>query len=280
MFQLDAVADDLVHESFECDTRDHEDHTFCGVRAQRRRHTRNSLLTLSPTSAGDVRRLLRHHPPRRVRRDPVDLGARRARPAHGVADAEHVPGEARGDGGVDEGVRRDAPAEPRDDRARARPAAAAAAGRVARALRPLGAPRRRGDRVRQPAEPHDVPRPRLQGAPRPRPPVEPAVRQARLLGAAVAHQPRVRGESALRRPLADVVAELAPRLPGGVQGGGDDDADGLPPPPRLAPLPAAGRDRLLHHEQVHVGLLGRRGTPRHRPATTAAALRGTASECM
>ena len=42
VFQLDAVADDLVHESFECDTRDHEDHTFCGVRAQRRRHTRNS----------------------------------------------------------------------------------------------------------------------------------------------------------------------------------------------------------------------------------------------
>lgn len=182
---------------------------------------------------------------------------------------------------MDEGVRRDAPAEPRDDRARARPAAAAAAGRVARALRPLGAPRRRGDRVRQPAEPHDVPRPRLQGAPGARPPVEPAVRQARLLGAAVAHQPRVRGQGALRRALADVVAELAPRLPGGLQGGGDDDADGLPPPPRLAPLPAAGRDRLLHHEQVHVGLLGRRGAPRHSPATTAAALRGTtASECM
>jgi hypothetical protein len=48
VFQLDAVADDLVHESFECDTRDHEDHTFCGVRAQRRRHTRNSLLTPFP----------------------------------------------------------------------------------------------------------------------------------------------------------------------------------------------------------------------------------------
>ena len=42
VFQLDAVADDLVHESFECDTRDHEDHTFCGVRARRRRCTRNS----------------------------------------------------------------------------------------------------------------------------------------------------------------------------------------------------------------------------------------------
>ena len=58
-----------------------------------------------------------------------------------------------------------------------------------------------------------------------------AVRQARLLGAAVAHQPRVCGESALRRALADVVAELAPRLPGGVQGGGYDAE--LPPPPRL-----------------------------------------------
>lgn len=41
VFQLDAVADDLVHESFECDTRDHEDHTFCGVSVQRARPTRN-----------------------------------------------------------------------------------------------------------------------------------------------------------------------------------------------------------------------------------------------
>ena len=40
VFQLDAVADDLVHESFECDTRDHEDHTFCGVSGQRARRTR------------------------------------------------------------------------------------------------------------------------------------------------------------------------------------------------------------------------------------------------
>ena len=39
VFQLDAVADDLVHESFECDTRDHEDHTFCGVSVQRARRT-------------------------------------------------------------------------------------------------------------------------------------------------------------------------------------------------------------------------------------------------
>ena len=31
VLQLDAVADELVHESFVCDTRDHEDHTFCGV---------------------------------------------------------------------------------------------------------------------------------------------------------------------------------------------------------------------------------------------------------
>ena len=48
VFQLDAVADDLVHESFECDTRDHEDHTFCGVRMRRQRCTRNSLLTPFP----------------------------------------------------------------------------------------------------------------------------------------------------------------------------------------------------------------------------------------
>jgi hypothetical protein len=31
VLQLDAVAAELVHESFVCDTRDHEDHTFCGV---------------------------------------------------------------------------------------------------------------------------------------------------------------------------------------------------------------------------------------------------------
>ena len=31
VFMLDSVADDLVHEKFVCDTRDHEDHTFCGV---------------------------------------------------------------------------------------------------------------------------------------------------------------------------------------------------------------------------------------------------------
>ena len=42
VFQLDAVADDLVHESFECDTRDHEDHTFCGVRTQFSAHRRKS----------------------------------------------------------------------------------------------------------------------------------------------------------------------------------------------------------------------------------------------
>ena len=44
VFQLDAVADDFVHESFECDTRDHEDHTFCGVSAQRARRTRAIIL--------------------------------------------------------------------------------------------------------------------------------------------------------------------------------------------------------------------------------------------
>ena len=32
VFQLDSVEKDLVHESFTVDTRDHEDHTFCGVR--------------------------------------------------------------------------------------------------------------------------------------------------------------------------------------------------------------------------------------------------------
>eukprot|EP00966_Prymnesium_polylepis_P212121 4913469-Prymnesium_polylepis.1 len=31
VLQLDSVADHLVHENFTCDTRDHEDHTFCGV---------------------------------------------------------------------------------------------------------------------------------------------------------------------------------------------------------------------------------------------------------
>lgn len=31
VLQLDALADRLVHESFMCDTRDHEDHTFCGI---------------------------------------------------------------------------------------------------------------------------------------------------------------------------------------------------------------------------------------------------------
>ena len=31
VLQLDAVADELVHENFTCDTRDHEDHTFCGI---------------------------------------------------------------------------------------------------------------------------------------------------------------------------------------------------------------------------------------------------------
>mmetsp|Transcript_39932 Transcript_39932/g.125245 ORF Transcript_39932/g.125245 Transcript_39932/m.125245 type:complete len:350 (-) Transcript_39932:144-1193(-) len=31
VLQLDAVADELVHETFTCDTRDHEDHTFCGI---------------------------------------------------------------------------------------------------------------------------------------------------------------------------------------------------------------------------------------------------------
>ena len=31
VFQLEQVADHLVHEHFVCDTRDHEDHTFCGV---------------------------------------------------------------------------------------------------------------------------------------------------------------------------------------------------------------------------------------------------------
>ena len=31
VLQLAALADDLVHESFACDTRDHEDHTFCGI---------------------------------------------------------------------------------------------------------------------------------------------------------------------------------------------------------------------------------------------------------
>jgi len=31
VLQLDAVADELVHEQFTCDTRDHEDHTFCGM---------------------------------------------------------------------------------------------------------------------------------------------------------------------------------------------------------------------------------------------------------
>ena len=31
VFQLDAVEKELVHESFTVDTRDHEDHTFCGI---------------------------------------------------------------------------------------------------------------------------------------------------------------------------------------------------------------------------------------------------------
>ena len=31
VFQLSAVADRIVHEQFTCDTRDHEDHTFCGI---------------------------------------------------------------------------------------------------------------------------------------------------------------------------------------------------------------------------------------------------------
>ena len=31
VLQLDDVAKELTHESFVCDTRDHEDHTFCGV---------------------------------------------------------------------------------------------------------------------------------------------------------------------------------------------------------------------------------------------------------
>ena len=31
VLQLDATARHLVHETFTCDTRDHEDHTFCGV---------------------------------------------------------------------------------------------------------------------------------------------------------------------------------------------------------------------------------------------------------
>ena len=31
VFQLSAVADHIVHEQFTCDTRDHEDHTFCGI---------------------------------------------------------------------------------------------------------------------------------------------------------------------------------------------------------------------------------------------------------
>ena len=44
VFQLDAVADDLVHESFECDTRDHEDHTFCGVSCAARGRTRAIIL--------------------------------------------------------------------------------------------------------------------------------------------------------------------------------------------------------------------------------------------
>ena len=35
VLQLDAVADELVHESFVCDTRDHEDHTFCGMMVAR-----------------------------------------------------------------------------------------------------------------------------------------------------------------------------------------------------------------------------------------------------
>ena len=31
VFQLDSVEKELVHESFTVDTRDHEDHTFCGI---------------------------------------------------------------------------------------------------------------------------------------------------------------------------------------------------------------------------------------------------------
>ena len=31
VLQLAEAADELVHEHFVCDTRDHEDHTFCGV---------------------------------------------------------------------------------------------------------------------------------------------------------------------------------------------------------------------------------------------------------
>ena len=31
VFQLDKAEKELVHETFKCDTRDHEDHTFCGV---------------------------------------------------------------------------------------------------------------------------------------------------------------------------------------------------------------------------------------------------------
>jgi hypothetical protein len=31
VFQLSSVHDENVHESFVCDTRDHEDHTFCGI---------------------------------------------------------------------------------------------------------------------------------------------------------------------------------------------------------------------------------------------------------
>ena len=31
VLKLDRTEKDLVHESFVCDTRDHEDHTFCGV---------------------------------------------------------------------------------------------------------------------------------------------------------------------------------------------------------------------------------------------------------
>lgn len=31
VFQLSAIAEHLIHERFTCDTRDHEDHTFCGI---------------------------------------------------------------------------------------------------------------------------------------------------------------------------------------------------------------------------------------------------------
>lgn len=31
VFQLDEIEKELVHEHFTCDTRDHEDHTFCGI---------------------------------------------------------------------------------------------------------------------------------------------------------------------------------------------------------------------------------------------------------